>query len=44
MFYSKYSNYAPDQIMTKDYIKLSEYMLSVAKDSNVREKMKRNIV
>lgn len=44
MLYSKYSNYSPDQIMSEDYIKISEYLLSIAKDSNIREKMKRNII
>lgn len=39
MFYSKYSDYSPEQIKTEDYEKLCEQLLSLAKDKNIKEKM-----
>lgn len=39
MFYSKYSDYSPEQIKTENYEKLCKQFLSIAKDDKVKEKM-----
>ncbi len=44
MFYSKYSDFSPEQIISKDYKKLSDHLLSIVKDAEVIEKMKRYII
>ena len=44
MFYSKYSSYSHEQILTENYKKHCEKLLSMATDEQVREKMKRNII
>ncbi len=44
MFYSKYSDFSPDQIITKNYENVCVHLLQLAKDDKIREKMKRNII
>lgn len=44
MFYSKYSDYAPDQIITEKYEEVSEMLLNMVEDGQTKEKMKRNII
>lgn len=44
MFYSKYSNYSPEQIISKDFEKLSSILLSIVKDAKTKEIMERNTV
>ena len=44
MFYSKYSSYSDEQMLTEDYKKHCEMLLSMTTDENVRKKMKRNII
>lgn len=44
MDYSKYSDFSPDQIIEKDYKKLCEHILSMAKDKQSKEKMERNTI
>ena len=39
MFYSKYSDYSPEQIKREKYEELSKQLLAIAKDNNVKEKM-----
>lgn len=41
MWYSKYSNYTPEQIMISDYEKICVQFLSMVKDEKIKEKMKR---
>lgn len=44
MWYSKYSDYSPKQIMNEDYEKLCKQLLSMVKDDKIKEKMQRNII
>ena len=44
MWYSKYSNYSPDQIINEDYEKLCVILLSMVKDEKIKEIMKRNTI
>ncbi len=44
MFYSKYSDFSPEQIITEDYEKLCIQLLSIVKDEQIKEKMKRNTI
>jgi len=44
MFYSKYSSYSDEQILTEDYKKHCEKLLSMTTNEKVKEKMKRNII
>ena len=44
MLYSKYSDFSPQKIMTEKYKKICENFLKFAKDNQVLEKMKRNII
>lgn len=44
MLYSKYSDFSPEQIITQNYQKICEQLLSMAEDEQIREKMKRNII
>lgn len=39
MFYSKYTDYSPEQIKTEKYEELSKQLLSMAKDNKVKEQM-----
>ena len=41
MFYSKYSDYSPEQIMSSDYEILCKKILSMSEDEQVTEKIKR---
>lgn len=44
MSYSKYSDYSSEQIVTEDYQKLCDILLSKASNEQVLEKMKRYII
>ena len=44
MFYSKYSDYSPEQIITENYQKFCDQLLSSVKDEQIKEKMKRNTI
>ena len=43
-FFSKYSNYSPEQIQTSTYEKLSSFMLKIVQNEEIKEKMKRNFI
>lgn len=44
MFYNKYSDYFPEQIITENYKKLSEQFLSIIQNEQIKEKIKRYII
>lgn len=44
MFYSKYSDYTHEQVLTDKYKQHCEKLLSMATSEQVQEKMKRNII
>lgn len=41
MWYSKYSDYSPEQIINEDYENLCTQFLDMVKDDKIKEKMRR---
>lgn len=39
MFYSKYSDWSPEEIMSEDYENLCKHLLSMAKDEKIKSRM-----
>lgn len=44
MFYSEYSDYSPEQLITPIYEEVTQKLLNMADNDSIRENMERNIV
>ena len=44
MFYYKYSNYSPEQIINDNYKKIADNLLKISISEEHKEKIKRNII
>lgn len=44
MFYYKYSNYSPEQIITDNYKKIANNLLEIPTLEEYKEKIKRDII
>jgi hypothetical protein len=44
MFYSKYSDYLPEQIIDEGYEELCQQFISMAKDDESKRRIERNII